>query len=275
MRSPQAECRRRADICGRILPPLSEPPFRKRLITDNVRRRAVRHDKLCSMTRGPEVILRFAPLSRGKQELQRPMSAVHDSTSTVYHTMPTECHHVWIHSHNRATKFMRPSRVTGSMPVRRRNQHMNQKQGGQMTTGKKAAIALAVAVPLLVLGAGIALAADDIPGLKSGDGATLPSFGASNNAEVASAPADCDGCIGNCTSGTGECDGSGGCASGTGQCKGSGDCASGTGECDGSGGCISGSGVCDGPGSCGGGRNCSSAAAATTPGSGGCGGCTR
>lgn len=132
-----------------------------------------------------------------------------------------------------------------------------------MTTGKKLAIALAVALPLIVLGAGMAMAADSIPGLKTGDGATLPSFGASNNVEVTSPPADCDGCTGNCKSGTGECSGSGDCISGGGVCDGSSNSGGGWNCCRN----AANSDGCAG--------NCSGAAAPTTPSNGVCAGCTR
>ncbi len=99
-----------------------------------------------------------------------------------------------------------------------------------MISGKKLAIAFAVALPLVVLGAGIAMAADEIPGLKAGDGATAPSFSATNVAEVSSPVSVNDDCTGPCTSGTGECDRSGDC-DGPGDCVSSSTCTSDSAGC--------------------------------------------
>lgn len=108
-----------------------------------------------------------------------------------------------------------------------------------MAHGKKIAIALAIAIPLLVLGAGLALA--DIsptqPAAGGQQSVVVPTL-----VQVASqgvALEACDGCTGPCNGGTectgvcaGECprlsDGAciGGCAGGdSGQCYGSGSCA--------------------------------------------------
>ena len=114
-----------------------------------------------------------------------------------------------------------------------------------MTSRKKLAIALAVALPLVVLGAGIAIAADEIPGLKAGDGATASSFATTNVAQVSSPVSVNDDCTGPCTRGTGGCDGSGICVSGA-VCDSSGVCVSGA-VCYGSGVRTPGSEVCRSP----------------------------
>ena len=125
-----------------------------------------------------------------------------------------------------------------------------------MTKGKKFTIALAVALPMLVLGAGMAMA-DNVPGLNTGDGAIPNSFQASNVAEVSLPLSAGEDCTGICASGTGECDGSGVC--------------NGSGNCDGSGNCVSGS-VCDSSSNSAIGRNCGRSVASTS----GCAGiCTR
>jgi len=125
-----------------------------------------------------------------------------------------------------------------------------------MTAGKKLTIALAIAIPLLILGCGLALAA-------GGDTEVVPANVYANAAyattpisTVTNVAYDCDDCPGLCQ-GNGElCDG---------DCAGAANC---DGQCAGSGACprfANGKG-----GLCGG--NCSSAPAGARSYRGGCGG---
>ena len=107
-----------------------------------------------------------------------------------------------------------------------------------MTVGKKLTIALAVAIPLLILGSGLAMAAGGEPNLTTGDRYAAPAYAVTPIATAATVATACDGC-------TGPCQGNG-----SGLCSGSGD-----GNCPGSGSCI---GQCSGIGTCAG--NCGNAA---------------
>ena len=148
-----------------------------------------------------------------------------------------------------------------------------------MTRNKKLTIALAITLPVLILGSGI-VAATSTPDLVIPDtsAASDKTFTlapvSSTNTNAASA---CDDCTGNCNGGglcDGDCAGNGDC---DGICDGSGDCAgtcNGTGICDGDctseGECgylgCSGSGDCD--------SECATVAPKVTRGCGG-GGCGR
>ncbi len=112
-----------------------------------------------------------------------------------------------------------------------------------MTTGKKLTIALVLAIPLLILGSGLAMAAGDEPNLTTGEKYTAPVYAvAPLSTATATAPA-WGGCAGACQNGDGEL-----CA---GNCNGEcdQDC---DGDCAVSGSCI---------GQCSGGANCSGAPA--------------
>lgn len=106
-----------------------------------------------------------------------------------------------------------------------------------MKLGKKLTIALAIALPLLILGSGLALAAGDEPNLTTGDKYAAPAYEVAP-ISTASVVTSCDGCTGTCQG-----NGSGLCA---GNCNGEcdqdcdGDCAisgSCTGECSGGANC--------------------------------------
>jgi len=106
-----------------------------------------------------------------------------------------------------------------------------------MTRNKKLTIALAIVLPVVVLGSGI-VAATSTPELVIPDtssDATYTVGTVSTDADATSA-SPCDDCTGDC-SGNGVCDGD--C---DGECAGNGDC---DGICDGDGDCR-GNGVCDG-----------------------------
>ena len=74
-----------------------------------------------------------------------------------------------------------------------------------MTGGKKLTIALAIAIPVLILGGGLALAAGDAPDLKIGDKAA-PSSAVAPVSTVTAISAPYDYCDGDCTS-IGDCSG--------------------------------------------------------------------
>ena len=110
-----------------------------------------------------------------------------------------------------------------------------------MTRNKKLTIAMAIVLPVVVLGSGI-VAATSTPELvvpdTSSDATYAVASVSSGSTTTASSP--CDDCTGDC-SGSGACDG---------DCEGKvngtcdGDC-NGSGDCDGSGNCA-GTGICDG-----------------------------
>ena len=130
-----------------------------------------------------------------------------------------------------------------------------------MTGGKKLFVALAVAIPVLAIGGGVAMAnpgaLTDSPGNTIQlSGEALVPLTSENAAQYGFRICDgacgdcdqecdgiCDGdCNGNCADcpGAGECNGAGNCTgerSGPGNCAGSGDCL-GAGNCAGSGDCV-------------------------------------
>jgi len=100
-----------------------------------------------------------------------------------------------------------------------------------MTVGKKLTIALALAIPLLILGSGLAMAAADEPNLTTGQNYAAPAYAVTPISTDSTVATACDGCTGPCQgNGSGECDQ---------------DC---DGDCAGSGSCI---GQCNGTGNCG------------------------
>jgi hypothetical protein len=114
-----------------------------------------------------------------------------------------------------------------------------------MTTGKKLTIALAIAIPLLVVGTGLAMAASEAPDLSIGKTEAAPAFAL---AQVATSPAVSSTC-GDCT---GQCDGDELC---DGECTGLNSCGGscyGSGTCTGSGTCVGFNEQCVGAGRCGG-----------------------
>lgn len=110
-----------------------------------------------------------------------------------------------------------------------------------MTGGKKLTIALAVAIPLLILGSGIALAAGDEPNLTFGERSAAPAYAVAPVSTATTTAPACEGCTGPCQGNAGLCSGNcnGECdqdCTGVcdGDCAASGDCygqRSGAGNC--------------------------------------------
>ncbi len=119
-----------------------------------------------------------------------------------------------------------------------------------MTVGKKLTIALALAIPLLILGSGLAMAAGDEPNLTIGEKYTAPAYAVAPVSTAAITAPAWGGCAGPCQNSDGKL-----CA---GNCNGEcdQDC---DGDCAVSGSCI---GQCSGGANCGGalaqpeGRSC-------------------
>ena len=126
-----------------------------------------------------------------------------------------------------------------------------------MARGKKLTIALAIAIPLLALGGGLAMASTDAAGIPAEEQSYSPTEGTVVSYGSSAAQYGCGDCAGECGAyGNGLCDRvrdgdcTGNCADCpvAGQCAGyrdcirSGDCA-GSAPCDGSGQCV-GAGQC-------------------------------
>jgi len=102
-----------------------------------------------------------------------------------------------------------------------------------MTAGKKLTIALAIAIPLLVVGGGLAMAASDAPDFAIGEKEAAPALAVAQLSTAVAVASACDNCTGPCNGealcggdcsqpGAGECGGN--CAGKTQQCVGSGNC---------------------------------------------------
>lgn len=93
-----------------------------------------------------------------------------------------------------------------------------------MTRGKHLTIALAIALPLLVVGGGLAMAANDTPDLAATQGVSAPSLSVVQLSTSVTSPLACDGCegagdedcTGTCTGNPGE-DCTGVCPNGNGE----------------------------------------------------------
>jgi len=112
-----------------------------------------------------------------------------------------------------------------------------------MTTGKKLTIALAIAIPLLVVGGGLAMAASEAPDVSIGKPEAAPAFALAQVATSAAVSATCGNCTGQCD-GDELCDGDctglnpcGGSCYGSGTCAGNGTCAGINQQCVGAGRC--------------------------------------